>query len=422
MKNSKGITLLALIVTVIVLIILASISISAITGNNSLINQAIKSKDDTGIAEEKELVEKCVAYAKAKHKYGSLTKTDLEDQLDIYAQDKTDVTQGTNNKINVEFIETQHIYIVNQDGEIKQKSYNPNVLEISELNANASTYFGWDVINYAETLPEELQDTEWQLFYAGALDGETEERIYLISKEFIKNTLLPIVIKNGVEVEGAKPIATGSSEYSAYFGSRTTGVMPQYIGSENIVDANIRKLNSNYFNYLNGSSTNNNIRAVAYMLDTITWRNFSSSNKNYAEWTIGGPTIELLFTAYNKFAGTEYESDASNGTGYRMRIKDTDSYSRTLSHIIENDTNDSNNPFSTSSSTVSSGGYWIASPGDGGALYVMFVSGDGGVGGRGYDDSTYKINFRPIVLLKSNYTLEKTKDSNGNDAFKIVEQ
>ena len=33
-----------------------------------------------------------------------------------------------------------------------------------------------------------------------------------------------------------------------------------------------------------------------------------------------------------------------------------------------------------------------------------------------------KFGFRPLVLLDSNFTLEKTKDSNGNDAFKIVEQ
>ena len=37
-----------------------------------------------------------------------------------------------------------------------------------------------------------------------------------------------------------------------------------------------------------------------------------------------------------------------------------------------------------------------------------------------YSDSS--VGFRPIVCLNSNYTLEKTKDSNGNDAFKIVEQ
>ena len=41
-----------------------------------------------------------------------------------------------------------------------------------------------------------------------------------------------------------------------------------------------------------------------------------------------------------------------------------------------------------------------------------------------YSDYYYYqyIGFRPLVLLNSDFTLEKTKDSNGNDAFKIVEQ
>lgn len=128
MKNSRGITLLALIVTVIVLIILASISISAITGNNSLINQAIKSKDETGIAEEKELVEKCVAYAKAKHKYGSLTKTDLEDQLEIYTQDRTYVDPESDNPIKVTFTDSGRNYFVDVDGNVtKQRAYSDEV-------------------------------------------------------------------------------------------------------------------------------------------------------------------------------------------------------------------------------------------------------------------------------------------------------
>ena len=52
---------------------------------------------------------------------------------------------------------------------------NNNVITMAELQKNASKYFGYDVINYAETLPENLQDTKWQLFYAGAIEGEIEQ-------------------------------------------------------------------------------------------------------------------------------------------------------------------------------------------------------------------------------------------------------
>ena len=42
-EKNKGITLIALIVTIIILIILAGISIKTLTGNNSLIKNARKS-------------------------------------------------------------------------------------------------------------------------------------------------------------------------------------------------------------------------------------------------------------------------------------------------------------------------------------------------------------------------------------------
>ena len=40
MKNNKGITLIALVITIIVLLILAGISIAMLTGENGLLNKA----------------------------------------------------------------------------------------------------------------------------------------------------------------------------------------------------------------------------------------------------------------------------------------------------------------------------------------------------------------------------------------------
>ena len=40
MKNNKGITLIALVVTIIVLLILAGVSIAMLTGQNGILNRA----------------------------------------------------------------------------------------------------------------------------------------------------------------------------------------------------------------------------------------------------------------------------------------------------------------------------------------------------------------------------------------------
>ena len=55
LKKNQGITLIALVVTIIVLIILAGISISMLVGENGIIMQAQKAKEKTQIASEDEL-------------------------------------------------------------------------------------------------------------------------------------------------------------------------------------------------------------------------------------------------------------------------------------------------------------------------------------------------------------------------------
>ena len=52
MRNQKGITLVSLVVTIIILIILAGISINILLGNNGIITKAIQSKENTILAQE----------------------------------------------------------------------------------------------------------------------------------------------------------------------------------------------------------------------------------------------------------------------------------------------------------------------------------------------------------------------------------
>ena len=55
-KINKGITLIALVVTIVVLLILAGVSISLLSGENGIIKQAVKSKDTSEYEQLKELV------------------------------------------------------------------------------------------------------------------------------------------------------------------------------------------------------------------------------------------------------------------------------------------------------------------------------------------------------------------------------
>lgn len=56
MKNQNGITLIALVITIIVLLILAGISIAMLTGDNGILTQANNSKYNTARAEAVEKI------------------------------------------------------------------------------------------------------------------------------------------------------------------------------------------------------------------------------------------------------------------------------------------------------------------------------------------------------------------------------
>ena len=56
-KQVKGITLIALVVTIIVLLILAGVSISMLTGDKGILGQANNAKKQTEISSEKEAIQ-----------------------------------------------------------------------------------------------------------------------------------------------------------------------------------------------------------------------------------------------------------------------------------------------------------------------------------------------------------------------------
>lgn len=66
-KEKKGITLIALIITIIILLILAGVSINVIVGDNGVIGQAMKAKEKTDSESAKELAEMAITDYMAKY-------------------------------------------------------------------------------------------------------------------------------------------------------------------------------------------------------------------------------------------------------------------------------------------------------------------------------------------------------------------
>ncbi len=117
-QKNKGITLIALVITVIILLILAGITVGAITGNNGIIGNAGQAKEETEIANEKEIVEKATVQAMGNNKYGNIEENELQKQLDKETDEgKTEVTD-IGNEFEIYFKDTNRYYAVDKNGNI----------------------------------------------------------------------------------------------------------------------------------------------------------------------------------------------------------------------------------------------------------------------------------------------------------------
>ena len=97
-ERNKGITLIALVVTIVVLLILAGVSIAMLTGDNGIITQAKKSKDKTEQAKVEEHVSVAIGslITKFNGEINGITPKMVADQVnedenrsDVYAENET---------------------------------------------------------------------------------------------------------------------------------------------------------------------------------------------------------------------------------------------------------------------------------------------------------------------------------------------
>ena len=117
-QSQRGVTLLVLVVTIIILLILAGITIGAITGENGIIGNAGKAKEEAEIANEKEILEKATVQAMGNNKYGNIEEGELQEQLDKETgEGKTEATD-IGNEFEVVFKESNRYYTIDKDGNV----------------------------------------------------------------------------------------------------------------------------------------------------------------------------------------------------------------------------------------------------------------------------------------------------------------
>ena len=410
MKNSKkqnGITLIALVITIIVLLILAGVSISLLVGNNGILTQASNAVIENRKSSAKEEVAMAVASAKteyytqwAKNTSKTLGEYLTSENLTKYTAGKGTVTEITANGDGSYILKYKEnnqgtVYTFTVDGnqnvvlvgsEVEENSSN-NVTEPTEVTAsvvasNPSTYYG-KTVNYSAN-----GVTDWKVFYSD------EDNIYLISSDYVENSKLPVSACD----------ASKFYTYNIYW---------------NRVYTQSPILSEKTWNTWTDYSSNPSGWAVSSLLKTSNWEDFKN---DYADYVIGGAPIEMLVNSVNaKYPEERQLTTSKNEYGFYINSLDGINLSSNngINHAAYNDTL----YFPHKERVSNCYGYWLASPsarthgvsfmdydvepGD----FILGVSYGGWVdygifrnnAEDGYDCEYYGL--RPIVSLKSGVSL-----------------
>ena len=138
LRMQKGITLIALVITIIVLLILAGVTIATLTGDNGILTRASESKEKTGKAQEEENLKLAVTSSQMKNvNTREITKENLENAIKEQFGNNKDflVTDNGDGSFLVNMNDTNRIYYVDETGEVITEENMLKITTADELKA-----------------------------------------------------------------------------------------------------------------------------------------------------------------------------------------------------------------------------------------------------------------------------------------------
>ena len=367
-KNSKGITLIALVITIIVLLILAGVTIATLTGDNGILNQAGKAKDKTTEAESIERVQ--VEVAGSYGIDGTIDKEQLNKNLkNINGLSYNGNALSDRNKIaNLPATVTLNGYNIGIDANGGVEKI-PEI--IAKIRANPQAYYGKKVTNYK------------------ASDGDTNTyRIFYVDKD---NDF-----KDGYNTIYLKADFSGSVSCSTSYDASQTLIKrmnPLWATKENTVATEKTTI------------SNQNEQAAAWLCDPSKWTAYCDTDK--ANYAIGGPSVEMYVKSYNQTHGDD-------ALGCQYQTNDVPGYIYKVNNTIQNDGWNTNSNTLDYSMTYKSmycgqngkktGAWWLASPSARDSSNVCVVS--GGNANLCHSISSNDYGVSPLVSLKSSFIPE----------------
>ena len=181
-QNTRGITLIALVITIIVLLILAGVSIAMLSGQNGILTQAQNAKSVSKIADIKEKAKTDILGIEAGTQKTTMSKSALKNILDEYFDNvPIELDSNTELVLKPEYGNSKMKISDIYSGELTSEGLTAK--EISNI-AYKQNLYGARVNGY--TLSNTIQtDLGWKIFYAD------NSNIYLIADNYIERENLP---------------------------------------------------------------------------------------------------------------------------------------------------------------------------------------------------------------------------------------
>ena len=395
-KSASGITLIALVITIIVLLILAGVTIAMLTGSDSAPAKANEAKqkndigtakDDVAIAVQNAQTDAYEAVYVNGTQVGSTTKVtagEASNTVGAYVISQVKAKYDANSKVGLATV------VIGSDGAVTIST--TDITEKGSINPSGGT-LTWsstppieplvigDMVNYTTSL-NGVTLNNWKVFY---VDGDYT---YLILDGYLPNSAISTTMKStyNLTTGGTNSFTEEEDLYNVYAQNNRADLI------------NALSTKSNWNNLLqgtiNGHAVNETANANAWAMGSPTldlWVN--SWNAKYPSDTLYTATSSAMSDGLNGY----YIGESSSPNDNYVSLSEKAGYDNTLYWISK-----INDSYGSEADDYGLYGYWLASPSAYDVSGMMNVICGGRVGDYGYNgyDHDY-LACRPVVCLPS---------------------
>ncbi len=388
---NKGITLIALVITIIVLLILAGVTIVMLIGDEGILTKTTDARNAQNNGTQKDQIGLAYNATKLDSKGKAIEAEKLQEELRKYDNGATVITEGENFKIT---FTNGNVYTLKKDGTIEKATNNSGSTATAE---EVNKHIGQVVEEYEESkdlIPTIKQQIGgWRIFYA----SDTE--MFLISTNTITSNDafggghgIPLAPRGMFAPNNYGNAYVYINEEDKYNGATDDVFTGEGYGA---------KYNETYnsaWHKAGMTDTEDRSKATAYLCDTENWKEYVNKEKG-ATYAVGGPTKELLVRSWvasgqaTRDVDTILADTTASTSGYEYDKPDefwpSSPIKNTILPTLEGKTDGLFNNGKE---------YWLASPGSGETYAVCSMELDGFVNTfRVFDGPTCGV--RPLVSI-----------------------